>query len=364
MKKIHPFIFLLVLVSLTWAQDPGNPDSMWVEIDNPTVPADGGDVTFKIKFYTDNSGAGNDITGFGIPLYITNSNFSANPILDTTAASAFSGTAVSAFGFLSTEVPTNGGNPSIFPLQYLLGALSFSTGIISGSYTFALMKIHITDTTTLCIDSTTVGGQSLNFVTSSAAEYIPNWNPLCRSITLQQNPFPLTVTAFSPVNLVVIDPKQDSIGIDFNSILEGSSYDTTLDVNNDGEKDDVVKIPNPYVGDYQIKVIPEDTGHFSLGIRIDGNDQVMLASNVVIADTDTSFTYNAQVFITVRGDVNKDLKKNLADIIFLVNYIFKGKQAPDPKELGDVNCTGGSPNLTDIVHMVNFVFKGGPPPCS
>lgn len=365
MKKIYPFIFLFLLVSLASAQDPGSPDSMWVEIASPVVSVGGGDVIFTVAFSTDNSGAGNDIIGFAVPLYITNSNSSANPVLDTTVATTFSTTAVSGFGLLSTAVTTNGGDPSVFPLQYVLGAISFAGGITSGSYTFAYVKIHLTDTTTVCFDTLTYQTQGLEFNTSSVASYTPQWGSLCSEIFYQQNPFDLTVTAYSPVNLVVIDPKLDSIGIDFNTILEGSTYDTTQDVNNDGEKDDVVKIPNPYVGDYQIRVVPEDTGTFSLGIRIDGNDQVTLGENVIIADTDTTFTYQAEVFETVRGDVNKDLKKNLSDIIYLVNYIFKGGQAPDPKELGDVNCLGGStPNLADIIYMVNFIFKGGPPPCS
>ena len=364
MKKLYPVIFILLLACLTWAQDPGNPDSMWVEIDNPTVPAEGGDVILRIKFYTDNSGVGNDITGFGIPIYITNSNLSASPILDNTVATTFSNTAVSGFTFLTASVTTNDGDSSIFPLQYLLGAIALGAGVTSGNYTFANVKIHISDTTTLCIDSLTYQAQSLNFVTSSTAEYIPNWNQLCSPIGLQQNPNELDITAYSPVNLVVIDPKQDSIGIDFNTILEGSTYDTTQDVNSDGEKDDVVKIPKPYVGDYQIKVIPQDTGHFSLGIRIDGNDQVLLASNVVIADTDTTFGYQAEVLPSVRGDVNKDNKKNLTDIIYLVNYVFKGGPAPDPVDLGNVNCSSGAPNLTDIIYMVNYVFKAAKAPCS
>ena len=123
-------------------------------------------------------------------------------------------------------------------------------------------------------------------------------------------------------------------------------------------------VENPYVGDYQVKVIPQDTGHFSLGIRIDGNDQVILANNVVIADTDTTFGYQAEVLPSVRGDVNKDNKKNLTDIIYLVNYVFKGGPAPDPVDLGNVNCSSGAPNLTDIIYMVNYVFKGAKAPCS
>jgi len=174
----------------------------------------------------------------------------------------------------------------------------------------------------------------------------------------------LKMIGYSPINLVVTDPKNDSIGLNFNTILEGSTYDTTQDVSvpPDGEKDDVVRIPNPYVGEYKIRVVPEDTGHFSLGIRIDGSDQVYLANNVVVPETSTTYEYS--VLTTLRGDVNKDAKRNLADIIFLVNYVFKGGPTPDPKELGDVNCSGGSPILPDVIYMVNYVFKGGKAPCS
>lgn len=183
----------------------------------------------------------------------------------------------------------------------------------------------------------------------------------------------LVFIAYSPVNLVVTDPKLDSIGLDtagarpdtvFNTILEGSTYDTTQDVSvpPDGEKDVVVTIPKPYVGEYKIRVVPEDTGHYSLGIRIDGSDQVYLANNVVVPETSTTFKYS--VLTTLRGDVNKDTKRNLTDIIYLVNYVFKGGPAPNPADLGNVNCSTGAPNLTDIIYLVNYVFKGGKPPCS
>jgi hypothetical protein len=62
-----------------------------------------------------------------------------------------------------------------------------------------------------------------------------------------------------------------------------------------------------------------------------------------------------------RGDVNRDLQISSADIIFLVNYIFKSGFAPDPLDLGEVN---GEPPITstDVIYLVNYVFKSGPPP--
>ncbi len=62
------------------------------------------------------------------------------------------------------------------------------------------------------------------------------------------------------------------------------------------------------------------------------------------------------------GDVNGDGNIQLSDIIFMVNFIFKGGIAPDPPAFGDLNCDG-KVNLGDIIYLVNFVFKGGPPAC-
>ncbi|OGC84809.1 MAG: hypothetical protein A2W07_02110 [candidate division Zixibacteria bacterium RBG_16_43_9] len=63
-----------------------------------------------------------------------------------------------------------------------------------------------------------------------------------------------------------------------------------------------------------------------------------------------------------RGDVNKDRKLDLADIVYLVAYVFKG--GPMPKEFtdqGDVN-NDGSVNVADVVYLVAYTFKKGPAP--
>ena len=63
------------------------------------------------------------------------------------------------------------------------------------------------------------------------------------------------------------------------------------------------------------------------------------------------------------GDANFDGIITSADIIFLVNHIFKGAFAPDPvPEVGDTNCSGAITSA-DIIQLVNFVFKGGMAPC-
>ena len=46
-----------------------------------------------------------------------------------------------------------------------------------------------------------------------------------------------------------------------------------------------------------------------------------------------------------------------------MGYIFRGGAHPLPCDAaGDVNCTG-TVTSADIISLVNYVFKAGPPPC-
>jgi len=63
----------------------------------------------------------------------------------------------------------------------------------------------------------------------------------------------------------------------------------------------------------------------------------------------------------MRGDANSDGNVNVADAVFLINYVFKGGAAPVPVEAGDANCDSQA-NVADAVFLINYVFKGGPSP--
>jgi hypothetical protein len=67
--------------------------------------------------------------------------------------------------------------------------------------------------------------------------------------------------------------------------------------------------------------------------------------------------------ITLTGDVNRDASITASDIIYMVNFTFKGGYAPLPCEAsGDANCDG-SVTAADVIALVNYVFKSGNPPC-
>jgi hypothetical protein len=56
------------------------------------------------------------------------------------------------------------------------------------------------------------------------------------------------------------------------------------------------------------------------------------------------------------GDVDYSGKLTAADIVYLVNYVFRGGLAPQPCTMyGDVNCTG-SVTVSDVIELVRVVF--------
>ena len=61
------------------------------------------------------------------------------------------------------------------------------------------------------------------------------------------------------------------------------------------------------------------------------------------------------------GDANGDEKVGAADVVFLVNYVFKEGPAPDPLGSGDPNndCII---DVFDIIYLLKFFFRGGSAP--
>jgi hypothetical protein len=61
------------------------------------------------------------------------------------------------------------------------------------------------------------------------------------------------------------------------------------------------------------------------------------------------------------GDANGDGVIDPADVVFLINYLFRNGPDPDPYEVGD--CNGdGVVDPADVVYLINYLFRNGPPP--
>lgn len=63
----------------------------------------------------------------------------------------------------------------------------------------------------------------------------------------------------------------------------------------------------------------------------------------------------------LHGDANADWLIDIADVVFLINYLYRNGEAPNPVERGDANCNG-EVTVGDIVFLISYLYKNGPPP--
>jgi hypothetical protein len=106
---------------------------------------------------------------------------------------------------------------------------------------------------------------------------------------------------------------------------------------------------------------PNSDGDFGHDIAVDdsGNVYVTGASGGIGTGTDITTIKYIQFLC---GDVNGDGKVTVTDVIYLINYLFKGGPPPIPLKAGDVNCDGKE-TVSDVVYLINYLFKGGLKPC-
>jgi hypothetical protein len=65
----------------------------------------------------------------------------------------------------------------------------------------------------------------------------------------------------------------------------------------------------------------------------------------------------------MHGDANGDQILDVADAVFLLNYLYKNGDSPVPEECGDANCNG-QVDLEDAIYLLNYLYRNGnPPPC-
>jgi len=65
----------------------------------------------------------------------------------------------------------------------------------------------------------------------------------------------------------------------------------------------------------------------------------------------------------VVGDINGDgAGPDIADLVYLVAYMFQGGEPPPCLEQADIDGSGSGPDIADLVYLVAYMFEGGPPP--
>ncbi|GEM_PF-1787464 len=200
-------------------------------------------------------------------------------------------------------------------------------------------------------------------ITTTATDTLGNTSEFSESFVLIAAP--LIVVAYSPVNLRVTDPQGGYIGRDAFGVLTQTIFPATYT-----EENDSIHINYPLLGEYIIDVVLEDGASedaiYSVGIRIDGTENCIIISEGQVPSEGavTSLMYDVdEGYHYINGDVDRNETINILDIVYLVNYKFKGGAEPYPIGVADANCNL-EVNILDIVYLVNYKFKGGPEPCA
>jgi hypothetical protein len=91
-------------------------------------------------------------------------------------------------------------------------------------------------------------------------------------------------------------------------------------------------------------------------------DTIFLETLTVTAqDYCNADTLSFMVRTYLCGDADSDGKIDIADVVYLINYLFIDGPAPELLEAGDANCDG-TVDIADVVYLINYLFIGGPPP--
>jgi len=100
---------------------------------------------------------------------------------------------------------------------------------------------------------------------------------------------------------------------------------------------------NPYMHSTQDRVSVFDSAYYSEFVKAAVAGISILANPFLI------------------GDANGDGVTDIADVMYLVNYLFIAGSPPDPLQAGDANCDG-EVDIADVMYLINYLFIGGSPP--
>jgi len=93
------------------------------------------------------------------------------------------------------------------------------------------------------------------------------------------------------------------------------------------------------------------------------HDSIYTVSGLFEDDSPFSIAGIVTLIGTHPGDANSDGGIDIADVVYLIAYIFSGGPAPNPLAAGDADCDG-SVNIVDAVYLIAYIFSQGPQPCA
>lgn len=161
---------------------------------------------------------------------------------------------------------------------------------------------------------------------------------------------------FSIGDTIDFSAQIDMIGMD--SLFSGYQFDITLSLYNDADTIQLcsgsVELQNGGILIYQFSCeIPDDIdlGQYSLLIELNTPTGMFVVSQGQSVQVDGNF------------DINSDGSLDIADLVYLVQFMFANGPPPQPGlSNADLNCDRQN-DISDLITMIQFMFNDGTLPC-
>jgi hypothetical protein len=119
-----------------------------------------------------------------------------------------------------------------------------------------------------------------------------------------------------------------------------------------------------YIGNavWEIEAPPDSSGPDTIRVEVKGKITGWSSSYLTYHDWIGGETDAVVTTIPyICGDVNRDGLVDIADVVYLINYLFIEGPAPIPQVAGDANYDF-LVNIADVVYLINYLFIVGPLP--
>jgi hypothetical protein len=322
-------LFLLAVPSFAYADDPGDPDTCRVECPGVTLPDQ--QVVLQVTVYNDE-----DLGGLAVPLMF------GYPSLDVVCDSiSLVGSRIEHAEYLGASIDTAN-------YTLLFYAVFVDSNLIAGDGMVATLYF----TTGPTWDSTECLQVDTTFYSpTTVLEFTPRSSGLALHPEYQIGCLG-TGTAAAPELLSPSDEADVcSADVDFALIWsyvgDGLLYALEYDVD--------PGFPSP--------IIVYDLADTLYSVALPRGTYYWRVKSVNECGKESPYQEPPfSFYVFASGDATNDGIVNVADVVRIVNYLYKAGEEPDPVGSGDASCDG-IVDLADVVWLITYLYKSGPAPC-
>jgi len=320
--------FLLVGSTLTYADDPGDRDTCRVECPGVTLPDQ--QVVLEVTVYNDE-----DLGGLAVPLVF------GYPSLDVVCDSiSLVGSRIAHAEYLGASIDT-ANYTLLFYAIFVDSNLTTGDGLVATLYFTTGPTWHSTEC--LQVDTTFYSPTTVLEFTprSSGLALHPEYQTGCLGTGIAPVP-----DLISPLDEADVCSPDVDFAFVWSYVGDGLLYALEYDMDPGFPAPTVVE---DLTDTSWLVALPRGTYYW----RVKSINECGKES----PHQEPPFSF----YVFASGDATNDGIVNVADVVRIVNYLYKAGEEPDPLGSGDASGDG-IVDLADVVWLITYLYKSGPAP--